>query len=160
MSDDEFALSSGDEAALVAATTAASTTSTKHTLPELHECNLPAKRAKVANLTASPPSPSTLLARKILKEPFQLDAFRLEQEAAVTRLLDGGSAVVVFPTGGGKSLCYQVSRFIQTAHGRLTTTGSRRGLEVSRSTTRSPVQGTERTHTCHFTSHRTDEGSS
>lgn len=53
-------------------------------------------------------SPSTVLANRVLNERFGLDSFRLKQEAAITRLLDGGSATIVFPTGAGKSLCYQV----------------------------------------------------
>jgi superfamily II DNA helicase RecQ len=53
--------------------------------------------------------PSKDLANRVLKERFGLPSFRLKQEAVVTRLLDGESAVVVFPTGAGKSLCYQVS---------------------------------------------------
>ncbi|ORY01114.1 P-loop containing nucleoside triphosphate hydrolase protein [Clohesyomyces aquaticus] len=60
------------------------------------------------NKKLKPSSRSVALARKVLKENFQLEAFRLQQEAAISRLLDGQSAVVVFPTGGGKSLCYQV----------------------------------------------------
>jgi ATP-dependent helicase YprA (DUF1998 family) len=60
------------------------------------------------DLTITTPSPNTALASKILKDRFALNSFRLEQEGAITRILDGGSAVVVFPTGGGKSLCYQV----------------------------------------------------
>lgn len=47
------------------------------------------------------------LAQRVLKDKFGLRSFRLEQEAVIKRLLTGKSAVVVFPTGGGKSLCYQ-----------------------------------------------------
>lgn len=72
------------------------------------------KRAKTNILQHDANSPSTVLANKILLERFGLKSFRLEQEAAITRVLDGGSAVVVFPTGGGKSLCYQVSSLILT----------------------------------------------
>ncbi|KAE9579255.1 ATP-dependent DNA helicase RecQ [Colletotrichum fructicola] len=53
-------------------------------------------------------SQTSELAQKVLKERFGLNAFRLEQEAAISRIIGGESAVVVFPTGGGKSLCYQV----------------------------------------------------
>ncbi|KAH9240709.1 hypothetical protein K456DRAFT_1855625 [Colletotrichum gloeosporioides 23] len=53
-------------------------------------------------------SQTSELAQKVLTERFGLNAFRLEQEAAITRIIGGESAVVVFPTGGGKSLCYQV----------------------------------------------------
>lgn len=43
-----------------------------------------------------------------LKNAFGFDAFRDGQEAVVTRLVDGKSVLAVFPTGGGKSLCYQL----------------------------------------------------
>ncbi|KAF8535957.1 P-loop containing nucleoside triphosphate hydrolase protein [Trichophaea hybrida] len=48
------------------------------------------------------------LARKILSDIWGYSAFRLAQENAISRLICGGSALVVFPTGGGKSLVYQV----------------------------------------------------
>ena len=44
-----------------------------------------------------------------LKEVFGFDAFRDGQEAVIERLLDGKSVLAVFPTGSGKSLCYQLS---------------------------------------------------
>ena len=53
-------------------------------------------------------APSTILSRNILKSVWGFASFRLEQEAAIARLISGGSAVVIFPTGGGKSLVYQV----------------------------------------------------
>lgn len=51
---------------------------------------------------------ATLIARNILQEIWHFPAFRLAQEAAITRLIHGESAAVIFPTGGGKSLVYQV----------------------------------------------------
>ena len=45
---------------------------------------------------------------EILGRVFGLDSFRGEQEAIIDHLVAGGSAVVLLPTGGGKSLCYQV----------------------------------------------------
>jgi superfamily II DNA helicase RecQ len=53
-------------------------------------------------------SPTSSTATTALTRNFGLKAFRLKQEQAISRILGGGSAVVVFPTGGGKSLCYQV----------------------------------------------------
>lgn len=47
-------------------------------------------------------------ARKLLKSAFGYDQFRPGQEAAVTAILSGRDTVVVLPTGGGKSLCFQV----------------------------------------------------
>lgn len=48
-------------------------------------------------------SPATLL-----QNTFKLPAFRPGQEAVINALLLGNSALAVFPTGGGKSLCYQL----------------------------------------------------
>ncbi len=43
-----------------------------------------------------------------LQQTFQLQSFRPGQEAIIDALLAGRSALAVFPTGGGKSLCYQL----------------------------------------------------
>ena len=47
-----------------------------------------------------------------LKGVFGFDAFREGQEAVVTRLVEGRSVLAVFPTGGGKSLCYQLPALV------------------------------------------------
>lgn len=44
----------------------------------------------------------------ILRERFGMDRFRSGQQLVVDTLLAGRSAAAVFPTGGGKSLCYQL----------------------------------------------------
>jgi ATP-dependent DNA helicase RecQ len=44
----------------------------------------------------------------ILQEVFGYTAFRGAQAQIVERVVDGGDALVLMPTGGGKSLCYQV----------------------------------------------------
>ena len=51
---------------------------------------------------------SVSLAEQILQGTWGFPHFRLKQQQAIARLIEGGSAVVVFPTGGGKSLVYQV----------------------------------------------------
>jgi ATP-dependent DNA helicase RecQ len=50
----------------------------------------------------------TARARDVLAERFGLDGFRPGQEQVIEALLAGRSALAVFPTGGGKSLCYQL----------------------------------------------------
>ncbi|UTW13970.1 RecQ family ATP-dependent DNA helicase [Marinobacterium rhizophilum] len=47
-------------------------------------------------------------ALQTLRSTFGLQAFREGQQAAIERLLNGESVLTVFPTGGGKSLCYQL----------------------------------------------------
>src|SRR3712207_7066910 len=43
-----------------------------------------------------------------LTDVFGFPAFRTGQEPVVSRLLDGKSVLAVFPTGAGKSMCYQL----------------------------------------------------
>lgn len=45
---------------------------------------------------------------QVLRSQFGLNAFRDGQAAVIARLLAGKSAAAIFPTGGGKSLCYQL----------------------------------------------------
>lgn len=45
---------------------------------------------------------------QLLQDRFKLTAFRSGQEAVIDALLAGRSALAIFPTGGGKSLCYQL----------------------------------------------------
>ncbi|KAJ3478501.1 hypothetical protein NLI96_g9706 [Meripilus lineatus] len=48
-------------------------------------------------------------AYQVLRETFGLSSFRLSQEAVIRRLLvDEENALVLYPTGGGKSLTYQL----------------------------------------------------
>jgi len=46
--------------------------------------------------------------RAVLREVFGYGSFRGPQEAIVRHVIAGGSGLVLMPTGGGKSLCYQV----------------------------------------------------
>ena len=49
---------------------------------------------------------------EILKKNFGFDTFKGDQEAVIKNLLDGNDTFVLMPTGGGKSLCYQLPSLI------------------------------------------------
>ena len=57
--------------------------------------------------------------KRILREVFGYDAFRGPQEAIVSHVIAGGDALVLMPTGGGKSLCFQIPAISrsQAGHG-------------------------------------------
>ncbi|MBQ5705209.1 MAG: DNA helicase RecQ [Bacteroidaceae bacterium] len=49
---------------------------------------------------------------EVLKKNFGFDTFKGDQEAVIKNLLDGKDTFVLMPTGGGKSLCYQLPSLI------------------------------------------------
>lgn len=52
-------------------------------------------------------------AREALKSYWGFSSFRSGQQEAIQSVLEGNDTLVLFPTGGGKSLCYQVPAVVQ-----------------------------------------------
>ncbi len=53
----------------------------------------------------------------LLQSVFGYPGFRGQQQAVVEHLCDGGDALVLMPTGGGKSLCYQIPALLRQGTG-------------------------------------------
>ncbi len=64
-------------------------------------------------LLSDTPTPTLADARQVLHEVFGYGAFRGAQAEIVDHVVGGGDALVLMPTGGGKSLCYQVPAIVR-----------------------------------------------
>src|SRR5882724_7540120 len=58
-----------------------------------------------------------LRADQILRDVFGYPAFRGQQRDIVSHVAEGGDALVLMPTGGGKSLCYQIPALVRDGMG-------------------------------------------
>jgi ATP-dependent DNA helicase RecQ len=58
-----------------------------------------------------------LRADEILRDVFGYPAFRGQQREIVSHVAEGGDALVLMPTGGGKSLCYQIPALVRDGMG-------------------------------------------
>ncbi|MGD0559202.1 MAG: RecQ family ATP-dependent DNA helicase, partial [Streptosporangiaceae bacterium] len=56
-------------------------------------------------------------AQRILHKVFGYESFRGQQEDIIRHVCDGGDALVLMPTGGGKSLCYQIPALVREGTG-------------------------------------------
>ena len=76
--------------------------------------NAPGANDEIASqhLPATAPTP-----RSVLREVFGYNDFRGSQQQVIEQVASGGDAVVLMPTGGGKSLCYQIPALLRPGLG-------------------------------------------
>jgi ATP-dependent DNA helicase RecQ len=74
----------------------------------------PAAPTAAAAPASSSPAGAPL---EVLRRVFGYDAFRGDQAAIIDQVVGGGDALVLMPTGGGKSLCYQVPAIVRPGTG-------------------------------------------
>jgi ATP-dependent DNA helicase RecQ len=70
--------------------------------------------APVQRVVRAGPAPTALEA---LEKVFGYDSFRNQQAEIIDTVVNGGDALVLMPTGGGKSLCYQIPSLVRDGTG-------------------------------------------
>ncbi|MHC6625445.1 DNA helicase RecQ [Streptomyces globosus] len=68
-------------------------------------------------MTLTDATPETSAALEVLHRVFGYDSFRGEQQQIIEHVVGGGDALVLMPTGGGKSLCYQIPALVRRGTG-------------------------------------------
>lgn len=94
--DDEFGLDEDDELALQALADDTETHGRKHARNESGVIDGPPTKV---SKTSDETNVALDVATDVLQARFKLPGFRLKQSLAISRILNGGSSVVVFPTG-------------------------------------------------------------
>jgi len=59
-------------------------------------------------------SDSSLTAKDILRDVFGYQSFREGQQEVIDTAIEGNDSLVIMPTGGGKSLCYQIPALVRS----------------------------------------------
>ncbi|KAE9375087.1 ATP-dependent DNA helicase-like protein recQ [Stipitochalara longipes BDJ] len=110
--NDEFGLDSDDDADLLAL---ADDINDDDLIALVDEVDTRGTKRKSAEADGRPTKRVALdfpCAETALTRTFGFKTFQLKQKQVISRILGGDSATVVFPTGGGKSLCYQIPALV------------------------------------------------
>jgi ATP-dependent DNA helicase RecQ len=96
-------------------------TAASRVLPSAGSLGLDARAKKsvqaVSQVGRGNQEPSMDRAREILEQVFGYKSFRSHQAKIVETLIEGNDALVLMPTGGGKSLCYQIPALVRPGTG-------------------------------------------
>jgi len=109
---DEFGLDSDDDADLLALADDIDDADLVALADVVHTHGTKKKSAEADGHPAKRVALDFPCAEKALTQTFGFKTFQLKQKQVISRILVGGSATVVFPTGGGKSLCYQIPALV------------------------------------------------
>ena len=82
-----------------------------------YDAPLPPDRPPVSAVAAGVALGSHATPIEALRKVFGYDSFRGEQAAIIDQVVAGGDALVLMPTGGGKSLCYQIPALVRNGTG-------------------------------------------
>ena len=66
-----------------------------------------------ATLIAEQTTSTTISAQSVLEEVFGYQEFRDGQQEVIDMAVSGQDSLVIMPTGGGKSLCYQIPALVR-----------------------------------------------
>ncbi|WP_326612889.1 DNA helicase RecQ [Streptomyces scopuliridis] len=77
----------------------------------------PETRPEAGPETGPEAGPEASEALEVLRRVFGYDSFRGSQQEIIEHVVTGGDALVLMPTGGGKSLCYQIPSLVRKGVG-------------------------------------------
>ena len=78
---------------------------------------MPAYAAPLVQLFSPPAVDAMAAARSRLEDVFGYKGFRPLQGDIIATVLEGGDCLALMPTGGGKSLCYQIPALVRPGTG-------------------------------------------